>query len=103
MRRYCEGPRRIPLRRSARVRSLPPGRGCAGRGSIIFFFHRLYVPYFAFTIIPRQVYAGFRPSGAILMSSRLTMMTLLVCLYTPFASAQDSVPITVDNERWNLY
>ena len=36
------------------------------------------------------------------MSNRFTMLTLLVCLAAPFTRAQDSVPVAVDMERWNL-
>src|SRR5580698_9238294 len=39
----------------------------------------------------------------ILMSNRLTTLTLLVCLSAHFARAQDSVPVAVDLERWNLF
>jgi high affinity Mn2+ porin len=42
------------------------------------------------------------------MSNRLTTLTLLVCLGAPvlnrqIAHAQDSVPVAVDFERWNLF
>jgi high affinity Mn2+ porin len=37
------------------------------------------------------------------MISRQLMMTLLVCLCARIASAQDSVPVNIDPERWNLY
>jgi high affinity Mn2+ porin len=38
------------------------------------------------------------------MLNRVSMSTLLVCLAAPFAAAQDnSVPMPVDSERWNLY
>lgn len=38
------------------------------------------------------------------MFHRLSPLTLFVCLAAPFASGQDnSVPIPVDSERWNLY
>lgn len=38
------------------------------------------------------------------MSNRLSITTLLVCLTGLFAAAQDnSVPLPVDSERWNLY
>src|SRR5271156_1881192 len=37
------------------------------------------------------------------MLNRLFVTTLLVCLTAPLLRAQDSVPIQVDPERWNLY
>jgi high affinity Mn2+ porin len=37
------------------------------------------------------------------MSHRLYKYALLVCLGASFASAQDTLPIPVEQERWNLY
>jgi high affinity Mn2+ porin len=37
------------------------------------------------------------------MSNRLVTLTLLVCLSALLSRAQDSVPVAVDLERWNLF